>query len=195
VMNSYEPFITELKNVYHRFVDTTESDCRVKLMDDFETFTKIMDWDLISGFANLKDYNYLEHDPTATKERVVGIMESSVRCTFYEGNRSRKVDDDIYSRVCMMSAKLFAGIRFFFVKYIRNKLNSFFLDPMFQRMGGDITDHFRKLSDEKYEDLFALGAAELRERAQVLESQLAHCTASRDRFKEVYQRIILAQQK
>jgi hypothetical protein len=30
-----------------------------------------------------------------------------------------------------MSARLFAGIRFFFVKYVRNKLNAFFLDPMY----------------------------------------------------------------
>jgi len=125
----------------------------------------------------------------------VGILANSARGIVFEGNRSRKVDDEIYSRVCMMSAKLFAGIRFFFVKYIRNKLNSFFLDPMFQKMSGEVADHFRRLSDEKYEDLFARGAAELRERAHVLENQLAHCVASRDRFKEVYQRILAQQQK
>lgn len=32
----------------------------------------------------------------------------------------------------------------------------------FQKLGGEITDHFRKLSDEHYEELFSLGAAELR---------------------------------
>lgn len=108
-----------------------------------------------------------------------------------------------------MSARLFAGIRFFFVKYVRNKLNAFFLDPMyllglpppqrgephattstlapthrFQRLGGEVTDHFRKLTDDRFSELFALGAVELKERAVMLENQLVHCTASRDRFKE-----------
>ena len=59
----------------------------------------------------------------------------------------------------------------------------------FSRLGEMVADHFRKLSDDRFSELFALGAAELRERATVLESQLAHCTASRDRFRQVCQRI------
>ena len=47
-----------------------------------------------------------------------------------------------------------------------------------------MTDHFRKLTDDRFSELFALGAVELKERAVMLENQLVHCTASRDRFKE-----------
>lgn len=152
-MNSYEPFMKELRVVFYNFIESTEENCRTKLMDDFETFTKIMDWDLISGFANIKEYilcharyglttahkisnrsyTYLEHESANTKERVESIMAkpSAQSASFYAGTRSRKVDDEIYARVCTMSAKLFAGIRFFFVKYVRNKLNSFFLDPVY----------------------------------------------------------------
>jgi len=104
-----------------------------------------------------------------------------------------------------MSARLFAGIRFFFVKYVRSKLNAFFLDPMyhhhyccsrfllfyvpscsirFQKLGGEVADHFHQLNDERLSELFTTGAAELQERALVLGNQLAHCMASRDRFKE-----------
>jgi hypothetical protein len=121
-----------------------------------------------------------------------------------EVSRSRRIGEEAYNQVCTMSAKLFAGIRFFFVKYVRNKLNAFFLDPMyvalfllfllrashlllscrFQRLGGEVTDHFRKLTDDRFSELFALGAVELKERAVMLENQLVHCTASRDRFKE-----------
>jgi len=54
-MNSYEPFMSELRAVFNKFIDATEENCRAKLMDDFETFTKIMDWDLISGFANIRE--------------------------------------------------------------------------------------------------------------------------------------------
>ncbi len=35
-----------------------------------------------------------------------------------------------HQQVSTMAARLFSGIRFLFVKYIRNKLNAFFLDPM-----------------------------------------------------------------
>ena len=48
-----------------------------------------------------------------------------------EGSRSRRIGESAYNQVCTMSARLFAGIRFFFVKYVRNKLNAFFLDPMY----------------------------------------------------------------
>lgn len=44
--------------------------------------------------------------------------------------RRRGVDDTVHKRVCALASRLFAGIRFFFVKYIKNKLNAFFLDPM-----------------------------------------------------------------
>lgn len=47
-----------------------------------------------------------------------------------EGTRSRRINGDTYEQVRLMAARLFAGIRFFFVKFIRNKFNAFFLDPM-----------------------------------------------------------------
>ncbi len=35
------------------FVDKTERDCRAKLKDDFDTFTNIIDWELLSGLNDL----------------------------------------------------------------------------------------------------------------------------------------------
>lgn len=46
--------------------------------------------------------------------------------------RSRIVDQEIYQRVLMMAGRLFAGVRYFFTKYIRAKMNAFFLDPMYE---------------------------------------------------------------
>lgn len=40
------------------------------------------------------------------------------------------MDENGYKQVALIAAKIFAGIRFFFVKYVRNKLNAFFLNPM-----------------------------------------------------------------
>jgi hypothetical protein len=57
VLNVYEPFIKELRAVYGGFIDSVEELCRSKLMDDFETFTKILDWDLLTGLSDLgKEY-------------------------------------------------------------------------------------------------------------------------------------------
>lgn len=192
VLNVYEPFIKELRAVYGGFIDSVEELCRSKLMDDFETFTKILDWDLLTGLSDLgKEYDYLARDAAQTHERVTQMMQRNEGSAMnIEGSRSRRIGESAYNQVCTMSARLFAGIRFFFVKYVRNKLNAFFLDPMFQRLGGEVTDHFRKLTDDRFSELFALGAVELKERAVMLENQLVHCTASRDRFKEVYQRLL-----
>lgn len=56
MLNVYEPFMKELRNIYGAFIDQVEETCRMKLMDDFETFTKILDWDLVTGLSELKEY-------------------------------------------------------------------------------------------------------------------------------------------
>jgi len=89
----------------------------------------------------------------------------------------------------MMSGKLFAGVRYFFTKFLRSKFNAFFLDPMFQQLGRELTNHFRKMTNKRYEELFNLGIAQLRERVSALEVQLSKVTSQRDRFKEVVEKI------
>jgi hypothetical protein len=46
-------------------------------------------------------------------------------------SRSRTVNDETSHQILMMSGKLFAGVRYFFTKYIRAKLNAFFINPMY----------------------------------------------------------------
>jgi len=56
-LNLYEPFLKELRSVYGAFVGEVENRCKEKLMDDFDTFTKILDWDLLSGLSDVgKEY-------------------------------------------------------------------------------------------------------------------------------------------
>jgi hypothetical protein len=43
---------------------------------------------------------------------------------------SRRVDENVHREVSEMAGRLFEGIRFFFAKFVRNKLNAFFLNPM-----------------------------------------------------------------
>ncbi|KAF2073270.1 hypothetical protein CYY_005432 [Polysphondylium violaceum] len=191
----YDHFLTELKAQYHGFVESIEVDCRNRLRDDFDMFTKIVDWNLLNGLSDIKPYNYLNITPEETKQRVVSIMEGPKNNHDQVNNnndftsRNRCIDDDSYQKVCMIAGRLFSGIRFFLSKIIRNKLNAFFLDPIFQKLGGIMIDHFSKLSDQKYEEMFQLGIKELESLLSRLEAQLIDCQKNRDKFKEVYNRM------
>ena len=44
-------------------------------------------------------------------------------------------------------------------------------------------DHFRKISDEKYEEMFNLGLKKMKERIGVLEIELVKYREQRDNFK------------
>lgn len=57
-------------------------------------------------------------------------METSKPVSIGDTYRVRRINDNNYEQVRLMAARLFSGIRFFFVKFIRNKFNAFFLDPM-----------------------------------------------------------------
>jgi hypothetical protein len=41
------------------------------------------------------------------------------------------MDQEAFNRVVMMAGRLFSGVRYFFAKYVRAKMNSSFLDPMY----------------------------------------------------------------
>eukprot|EP01126_Amoeba_proteus_P033607 TRINITY_DN3306_c0_g1_i14.p1 TRINITY_DN3306_c0_g1~~TRINITY_DN3306_c0_g1_i14.p1 ORF type:complete len:344 (+),score=64.79 TRINITY_DN3306_c0_g1_i14:981-2012(+) len=51
-----DSFIKELRNFYHGFVEKTKSQCETRTLDDFTAFTKILDWDLMSGLSDLTEY-------------------------------------------------------------------------------------------------------------------------------------------
>jgi len=52
-----------------------------------------------------------------------------------------------------------------------------------------IKDHFSKLTDEKYEELFNSGIAMMRERAQLLEIQVAKVRSNRDKCRTLMRRV------
>jgi hypothetical protein len=49
-----------------------------------------------------------------------------------------------------------------------------------------VVDHFHKLPDTKYEEMFGEGLTELKQLKDDLERQLQACSQQRDRFKELY---------
>ena len=53
MLGCYELFQNELRQVFRGFVRETEAKCKEKLKDDFDTFTKVIDWDLINGLQEM----------------------------------------------------------------------------------------------------------------------------------------------
>jgi len=184
-----EEFLKELQGVYYNFIQTTRDKCEEKLQDDFWAFTKILDWDLLSGLSEINDYEYLNVTQQETKARVEAIMGLNQPPLKRHSSHSRMVDEDMYKQVLMMAGKLFAGVRYFFTKYIRSKFNAFFLDPVFQVLRQHLTDYFRKISNERYKEMFEAGASHLKERATLLQTQLQKFSTQRDQCKEIVNRL------
>lgn len=187
ILSVYERFMTELRESYFRFIEKTENDCRARLKDDFIMFTKIVDWDMLNSNGQTKEYNFLDVSVDETKKRVEEIMGRGA--SWLDGSRGTSPDEDGYRAVAVRAAKMFAGIRFFYAKYVKNKMNAFFLEPMLQDAGSSVVNHFFRISDAKYEELFMDGVAELKQLKAKLETKLSLCTQQRDKFKEVYFRV------
>lgn len=56
-------------------------------------------------------------------------------------------------------------------------------------MGPSITTHFRKMSDEQFEDMFKLGAKGMNERLHMLQNQLQRCETEKMRFQALYTKL------
>lgn len=111
------------------------------------------------------------------------------------GERNIKMNEEGYNQVALLASKMFAGIRYFFAKYVRNKMNAFFLDPMLQKVGSMVVNHFYRLPETKYEEMFLGGLQELKTMQEKLSRQLLSCTQQRDKFKEIYYRMQQTQMK
>ena len=130
ILSVYEKFTSELQNTYDNCIDKIEQDCRIRLKDDFIMFTKMVDWDLLTSNTTETSYNYLEPTIEETKARVQEIMDRKPM-NWFNGERTLRMDEEGYKRVALIAAKMYASIRYFFAKYVRNKLNAFFLDPVY----------------------------------------------------------------
>ena len=195
ILSSYDLFVSDLQNTFHSFIESIEKSCKKKLVEDFATFTKIVDWDLLSGLQSFNDSSSLNCTPEQTKQRVENLMNPKTSSLFFDKEnqhnfiKSRNVDQNSYKYICEISSKLFSGIRFFFVKYIRNKLNAFFLEPIFQKLGSSLSEHYRKMENNTYEKMFDLGIKDLENKLIILQKKFVHCKQNRDKFKEICSKI------
>ena len=50
-----DQLLKELEVIFFKFIDRIQLECKDKMRDDFDTLTRIIDWDLLHGFVTLEE--------------------------------------------------------------------------------------------------------------------------------------------
>jgi succinate dehydrogenase flavin-adding protein (antitoxin of CptAB toxin-antitoxin module) len=149
----FKQLLKELQIICEQFLEKVLHDVRGKTDTEFDTFTRVMDWDLMNfgSSKQLMEYDLLNPTKEDTMKRVqLTIDESSAeKMQFFSSDRSRELTEERCKKIKEVSARLFAGVRLLFVKYVRAKFNAFFLDPFFSSLENQVQQHFKKLGTEK----------------------------------------------
>jgi hypothetical protein len=143
--DKYATFFGELERCCGEFIDKLLANVRVIAFDEFDTFTKVIDWNLI-GTCQKLDYDLLNPSKEDVQKRVAELTTEG-QDTMITFSRSRDLNDEKCTQIKMVAAKLFAGVRLLFVKYMRAKYNAFFLNPIFTGLDGFVRNHFKGISD------------------------------------------------
>lgn len=163
----YKGLFDELRKVSELFVDKVLVDVRGKTNEEFDTFTKIIDWDLISyGTKQSTDYDVLNPTEEATIQRVSEQTQVKLEGVYADFNkeRSRELTEERCKTIKIVAAKLFGGVRLLFVKYIRAKYNAFFLNPVFTEFDQYLRNYFTQLGSDNLKALVGLQIAATKQR-------------------------------
>lgn len=55
-----DQLLHELEHIFRKFVEEIEIQCKDKMKDDFDTLTRVIDWDLLHGFVTLEECELLD---------------------------------------------------------------------------------------------------------------------------------------
>ena len=183
----YKTFSSELFKVCEEFIETVLKDVRTKTSDEFETFVKIMDWDLVATTSTPKkvtEYDLLHPKEEDTIERVKNILDDSNDSLYvaFEQFKGRELTDEKCEKIKKVAAQLFAGVRSMFVKYIRAKFNAFFLDPIFTNMDNYIRVHFFNMGTDKLRELMGHRVVQLKAAKEAYADQVKKLSQHKEMF-------------
>eukprot|EP00761_Pharyngomonas_kirbyi_P008949 gb/GECH01008962.1/.p1 GENE.gb/GECH01008962.1/~~gb/GECH01008962.1/.p1 ORF type:complete len:869 (+),score=229.05 gb/GECH01008962.1/:1-2607(+) len=190
--SAYQGFFEELQNLSEDFIDQVCNQVYNKSNDEFNTFTKILDWDLVNygRFSDSPEYDLLRPSAEDTLKRVKSTMEENSEKFQAFAIRSRELDEEACNRIKLSAARLFAGVRLMFVKYIRAKYNAFFLSPIFNTLNDSLRKHFNQLHEEELKEMLDLGVKDMRRQRTNLQTQLKELEKNRDKFRDLVTRFI-----
>jgi len=222
----YAAFFDELQTVADKFLDKLLVDIKNKTNCEFDTFTKIMDWDFIDWTSNSSNGAHPSAVPTSTsaelpadkmnlvdepqqqaaqplllapssansaakpieqgsklKEEIARLekvllnptaqdtlqrvqkmtMEQCDKNNFFANDRSRELTADRCKKIKLVAARLFAGVRWLFVKYIRAKYHAFFVHPLFTQLDTHVRLHFQQMDVDQLKELLGMRVASVKE--------------------------------
>lgn len=136
----------ELKRISEKFVDEILLDVCQKTNEEFETFTKIIDCNIIENKDGM-NYDLLNPTKEDTVKRLQLLSQENKLQLITD--RSKELNEERCKKIKIVSATLFAEIRLLFVKYIKSKFHSFFLNPIFTKLDQVIRYQFLNISKEK----------------------------------------------
>lgn len=198
ILTEYKKFIGQLYEKYNEFLKELFADCSRRLKDDFVMFSAVMDWDFSQQaevLCNKKpvqkatsqvniNTNTEESQKAETKHRVENLMRSSQLERKLE--KRSKLDEEGFQALLEEAATKFGTLRFVFTKFVLNKMQAFFMDPMSSQLGKFIIDSFYNLPHTSYENMFCDGVEEMKTLQGKLKSTLESLSNQRDKFKEMY---------
>ncbi|KAL7714832.1 Dynamin like protein [Entamoeba marina] len=176
IFSGFKTFQHKLKEVFYKYVEERRNECYKQLTQDFGSFTATVDWQILTTGSMHQDFslsrtnsfnstmdapktNEKSNSTETTRERVEKMMKERMENSenLLKEMRNVKMWDvkgETYQKLCEISERLFAVIRDTFSGIMRNKINSYFLQPMLSDMKNSLSDTFRLLSDDDLKDIF-----------------------------------------
>lgn len=188
-----EPFFAALQKASNEFIDAVLVRMKGKAGAEFDTFSRIIDWDLMGycGEQNM-EYDLLNPNHDETKARVLDIVEkqhtSNAMASLGEDLR-RELSEDRCRKIKTVAARLFGGVRLLFVKYIRAKFNSFFIHPIFTEMDQYLRNHFGALGSDNLKELVGLQIHKMKADQEKVARYVEQAEDILSKFKEVQARL------
>lgn len=139
----------ELKKISEKFVEEILVDVSEKTNEEFETFTRIIDCNIIENTKDGMNYDLLNPTKEDTLKRLKLLSQENPEKIQLLTDRSKELNEERCKKIKTVAATLFAEIRLLFVKYIRSKFHAFFLNPIFTKLDQIVRYHFTSISKEK----------------------------------------------
>jgi coenzyme F420-reducing hydrogenase delta subunit len=187
MVGQYEGFRRELRRVFDEFVASVCSACEERLHHIFRSYVQFIDGTLVSGIGAPE--TGLKPSFEETRKRVLSAFQSELFLAPGSLSRSQMFTEEGADMIRGVAAKLWSGIRFMMAKTAGCSLNYDFFQPVFEKLSITIQKHFNSLDEAHFDQMFQTGVAQLKQRMELLQSQVQRLTQNRDRFREVVRKL------
>ncbi|KAL9653082.1 hypothetical protein ABK040_006301 [Willaertia magna] len=186
--NKSKSFLEEVVKVSDDYLNNLITEVRSKTSDEFDTFIKVLDWDVIGGTSQDTSFEYdllnpKEEDTITRVKKITDDTKDNIFTAFGSDKfKGRELTEEKCEAIKRISAQLFAGVRMMLVKYIKAKFNAFFLEPMFNSLDNFVRIHFLSLGPDKLKELFGVKIVQLKAAKENYQEQIKKLISHKELF-------------